>query len=214
MPPNIQRLIYRERNQRYTMAIPDGYTGADAVPLVIALHYQGYVTPFFGEGILVGLIEPALRDLGALVAAPDCQHEYWDNPESESEVIGLIEYLLDKYAIDNRRIVLSGYSMGGRGTWYIAGRHQDTFAAAIPISASPTPHASEFDWKVPLYVIQSRADEIVPFEETRRIVSQLRQKGTVVEFAELDGITHYETDLFIEPTSAVVPWLRRMWGGR
>ena len=66
-----------DNGQRYTIAIPEGYTGEQAVPLIIALHYGGTVTPFYGLGLLEGLVEPALRDLGAIIVAPDATAGAW-----------------------------------------------------------------------------------------------------------------------------------------
>jgi len=67
-------------------------------------------------------------------------------------------------------------------------------------------------WKVPLYVIHSRRDELVPFERTEQVVHQLEGRGVAVELALLDGITHYETGRFVGLLRAAVPWIRRVRG--
>src|SRR5206468_3374899 len=56
---------------RYTISVPEGYDPKKPVPLVIALHYAGRVEPFYGHGILDGLVGPAFAGLGAIVVAPD-----------------------------------------------------------------------------------------------------------------------------------------------
>ena len=209
--PGIHEQTFLPHDQRYTIAIPRTYTGTEATPLVVALHYGGPVTPFYGKGILAGLVEPALRELGAIVAAPDCLHGNWTNPQSEAEVVALLEYLQAHYAIDARRTVLTGYSLGGSGTWYLAARNQDSFTAAIPMAGWPQPDSMDVEWKIPLYAIHSRQDELVPFEQTERVVRQLKDRGVAVNLVLLDGITHYETERFVEPLRAAVPWIRRVW---
>lgn len=206
--------VCARRNQRYTLAIPDGYTGAHATPLVVALHYGGMVTPFYGRGILAGLVEPALRELGALIVAPDCQHGDWANPESEAEILALLEHLQANYNIDADKTLIAGYSLGGAGTWYVAARNQDKFAAAIPMASWVQSDSAEVAWKIPLYVIHSRVDEVVPFEQTEQVVRQLKEKGVTVEFVALENITHYETYGFVEPLRATVPWIRMAWAGK
>jgi len=209
--PGIHEQTFLPHDQRYTIAIPRMYTGAEATPLVVALHYGGPVTPFYGKGILAGLVEPAWRELGAIVVAPDCQHTNWTNPQSEAEIIALLEYLQAHYAIDARKTVLTGYSLGGSGTWYLAARHQDKFAAAVPMAGWPQPDSADVEWKIPLYVIHSRQDELVPHEQTERVVYQLKDRGVAVDLVLLDGITHYETERFVKPLRAAVPWIRRVW---
>ena len=206
----IHEQVLPGRGQRYTLAIPNGYTGDEAAPLVVALHWGGMVTPFYGRGVLAGLVEPALRELGALVVAPDCLHGDWTNPQSEGEVLALIAFLQDNYNVDAGKVVITGYSQGGRGTWYMAARNQDTFAAALPIAGLPQPDSAGVEWDVPLYVIHGRRDEVFTFEQTERVVAQLKDRGVAVEFVLLEA-THYETDRFVRPLRAAVPWIREAW---
>jgi predicted peptidase len=209
--PGIYEQIFALRNQRYTIAIPAGYADDRPAPLVMALHYAGPVTPFYGEGILVGLVEPALRELGAIIVAPDCQHGDWANLDSELEIVELLKYLQDCYAIDAHRTALTGYSLGGMGTWYIAARNQDKFAAAIPMAGWPQPDSAEVEWTISLYVIHSRADQVVPFERTVKVVHQLREQGAVIEFVLLEDVTHYDTQGFVEPLWLSIPWIHKAW---
>src|SRR5215471_2283877 len=37
---------------RYTISVPAGYDGKTPVPVVMALHYAGDVTPFYGGAML------------------------------------------------------------------------------------------------------------------------------------------------------------------
>ena len=69
--PGYHELTLPDAGRRYTLVIPAGYTGQEAVPLVVSLHYGGGGTPFYGRGLLESLIEPALRELGAILVAPD-----------------------------------------------------------------------------------------------------------------------------------------------
>ena len=210
-PVAIHERIFSRRNQRYAIAIPESYREGQATPLVVALHYGGTVTSFYGAGILAGLIEPALRELEVIIVAPDCQHGNWTNPQSEAEIIELLDCLQRNYSIDARKTLITGYSLGGAGTWYIAARHQDKFAAAIPMAAHPQPDSADIEWEIPLYVIHSRMDEIVPFEETARVVKRLKDKGASVEFVLLDDITHFETERFVATLRAAVHWIRKAW---
>lgn len=213
-PSKIHERLLETRNLRYAMAFPAGYTGDQPVPLVLALHFGGKVTPYYGKLFLTGLVEPGLRELGALIVAPDCSARDWIQPESETDVLALLDHMLTTYNIDSQRILVTGYSMGGIGTWYLAAHHPNRFAAALVMSGSPPPSVVDVEWQLPLYVIHSRQDEVLPFEETEAVVHRMKTRGAPVELVAVGGITHYETNRFIAPLRAAVPWIQKAWHER
>jgi dipeptidyl aminopeptidase/acylaminoacyl peptidase len=101
--------------------------------------------------------------------------------------------------------------MGGRGAWYMAARHPDLFRAAIPISARPEENAADVDWRIPLLVIHSVADEVIAFEPVETTVRALIDKGVRIEMIVVQGLTHFQTDLFVAPLKAALPWIREAW---
>ena len=207
----IQEMVLPTGEQRYTIAVPAGYAGDQPVPLVLALHYGGEVTSFYGRTILVELIEPAFRELGAIIVAPDCPSNSWTDPQSEKAVLELLAYVEKKYAVDVKRRLITGYSMGGAGTWYLAARNPDRFSAAVVMAGWPPQAIEDVEWKMPLVIIHSRQDEIVPLQPTEDVVSTLQAKGAPVKLVVLDGITHYEMFHFVEPLRTTVSWVESVW---
>ena len=125
--PGIYEMTLPDVERRYTLVIPDGYTEQSPAPLIVSLHYGGEVTPFYGRGLLDSLIEPVLRDLGAIIVAPDSAAGNWTNPASEQHVLELMDFIEAHYNIDTNKTLLTGYSMGAGGTWYLTPRHSDRF---------------------------------------------------------------------------------------
>src|SRR3954468_1352684 len=74
---------------RYTISVPGGYDPEEQVPLVVALHDGGEVTPFCGRGMVDGLVGPAFADLGAVIVAPDSLGDDWTTDENEQAVVWL-----------------------------------------------------------------------------------------------------------------------------
>lgn len=212
--PGIYHEICPINGVTYTLSIPQGSISEQPNALIVALHWAGPVTPYYGEGILTNLVEPALGDLGAIIAAPDCRFPNWTNLRSENQVLELMDYLIQGYRLSPRLTVLTGYSLGGTGVWFMASRRQSRFCAAIPISCAPHPDIHLLDWRVPLYVIHSRNDELIHYEQAVLNIKKLRERGLPVEFVLLEGLTHYDTDGFIEPLRAAQPWIRRIWQAR
>jgi predicted peptidase len=197
-------------DRHYTIAIPFNYSG-QAVPLVLALHYGEHGSPYYGRGFLTGLVEPGLQDLGAIIVAPDCTGDDWTQPDSEQDVLDLLDHIEATYKIDPNRTLITGYSMGGIGTWYLAARHQDRFAAALPMAATPPSSAIDAAWDIPLYVIHGSEDELFPVKWTETAVEQLVTEGVSAELVVLDGVSHHETHLFIDPLQAAIPWIQKAW---
>jgi predicted peptidase len=196
---------------RYTLAVPEPVPGP--LPLVLALHYGwdgGRPPAFYGGGLLSGLVGPALAALDALLAAPDCPGRDWAAPESEAAVLALLEHLGTAYPLDDRRTLVTGYSLGGMGAWHMASRHPGLFRAGVVMAGWPAAGAVEL-LAVPLYLIHSRADEVVPIGPTEAAVAQLRAQGKAVELVTVEGITHYQVDRFVPLLRAAVPWVRGVW---
>ena len=106
------------------------YPSEKPSPLILAFHYGGKLTNFYGKKFVTVLIEPALKDVEAIIVAPDCPERRWESPVSERAVMDLLNYICQEYKVDSRRILVTGYSMGGVGTWHLAARHP--VKAAIP----------------------------------------------------------------------------------
>lgn len=195
---------------QYTISVPAGYSRATPVPLIVVLHYGGEVTPFYGRGMIDGFAEPGFRALHAILVAPDSLGGDWTTEQNGTAVPWLTRAVMKSYAVDPKKVVLSGYSMGGIGTWFIGARNQDLFTAAIPVASAP---AGESDWKIPLYVIHSRDDEILPIAPIRDHVGKLRAGGARIEWRELGGLTHYETGAYAPILKEAASWLEQGWSG-
>ncbi len=209
--PGIHEMVLPGAGRRYTLAIPDGYTGQEPVPLIVSLHYGGTVTPFYGRGLVEALVAPALGGLGAIIVAPDSAAGNWANPASEQHVMELLDYIEANYNIDSEKTLITGYSMGGGGTWYLAPRHPERFKAAIVMAGRPQADTTSLDWETPMYVIHSTADQVVPFAATEVAVERLRDQGVPIELVVLDGISHYEIPRFRPALLAAVSWIQQAW---
>lgn len=211
LPPGIhEQTLHRGdgTDLRFTISIPENYSNKTPAPLIVALHYGGDVTPFYGRGVLEQLVAPALKELDAVIIAPDSIAGRWTNDTNETAVIELIDHVIASYNIDTAKILATGYSMGGQGAWYLAGRNQDKFSAAIPMAGRPVEGIS---WRIPVYAIHSREDEIVPLAPTKAFVERLMSKGHDVQLIVVEGISHYETSRFIDPLRSAVPWIKQIW---
>jgi predicted peptidase len=211
VPPRIQEYILQPGNLRYSLTLPEETSEDQTYPLVLALHFAGHGSPFYGKLILIELVEPALRDLGAIIVAPDCTGPDWTHSKSEKDVLTILNHIHEIYNIDPDRMLITGYSMGGIGTWYLAARHQELFSAALIMAGTPPPNITEIDWRIPIRIIQSRQDEMMPLQPTETAVQQLISDGKEVDLILLEGVTHFETWRYSAPLRASIPWIQKAW---
>jgi len=196
---------------RYTLAVPPSLSADRPYPLVLALHYGGQVTPYYGKGYLTGLVLPALRDLNAIMIAPDCPGEGWTDPASERAVLALLQAIQKDYAIDRRRLIITGYSMGATGTWDFVFKHQGLFSAALPVAGMPPKGIILSDPGTPILVIHSRDDELFPLDAVRKFVRACESAGLPVELRVVAGLSHYRFDQFVAALREAVPWVKKLW---
>jgi predicted peptidase len=220
----------------YTMAVPRLPPPRTGYPLVLALHYSmgpSGAPTYFGLGFAGQLILPALLELNAVIVIPDAPTGTWAHPRSERLVLAMLDEVQKDFAIDARRTMVTGFSMGGNGAWYFAAKHPERFRAAVPISSSPLVQAVETqkeEWAsveqaladpgsawasqfgaVPLYVIHSQGDELLPFEQVERAVETLKKRGVAATLAPVEGIPHHQLPSYVEPLRDAIPWIREAW---
>lgn len=196
---------------KYVVDVPPGYDGKTPVPLVLLLHY-GYEGPkpeAFTGGDLIEAWRPGLGGLGAVVVAPDVVGGNWTDPRNERAAVWLTRSAMKTYTIDPKRVAVAGFSMGGQGAWFIGGRHQDLFTAAVPVAAPPD--GADAEWKIPVYVIHSEADDKVKIGPARAHAEAMKAKGATVEFKAVPELNHFLTDKYAPAVGEAVAWLQGRW---
>ena len=193
---------------RYAISIPKNYSSSNPVPLVLALHYGGNPNGA-SQGVLVNLIQPALAELGAIIVAPESVGGVWSTTDNERAVNGLLDAVQTRYRIDAKKIAVTGFSMGGAGVWFFAGKYPERFSAAVPVAGMPP--ASAGNWRTPVFAVHSRDDEVMPIGPTETRIKQLQAAGVRAELIVLTGISHFETNRFVDGLRRAVPWLKETW---
>lgn len=195
----------------YTLEIPNSYDGKTPVPLVLVLHY-GYdgskPDPYTGKG-MIEAFRSGLSGLNAILLAPDALGGSWTDARNEKAAVWLTRSVQKTYAIDGKKVVITGFSLGGEGAWFIGSRHQDVFTGAIPVAA-PVP-GGEAAWTIPVYVIHSDKDQIVSYSTAKQHANALQGKGAKVVFKTVPGLSHYQTNAYGTYVRDAVKWLQAEW---
>jgi predicted peptidase len=194
----------------YLVYLPKSYNSSGKWPLILSLHGSGERGTDIINVKKWG-IHKVLREndnLPFVVVSPQLpEGEIWEMK------FNLLSDLLDKiesnYNIDSDRIYLTGYSLGGYGAWDFAILKPERFAAIAPISGGAiSPQRAQRLNKLPIWVAHGDSDNIVPIEESKRIVDSLKTHNTNIIFRVYKGAGHEVcTTAYEEPE--LFEWLLR-----
>lgn len=105
-------------------------------------------------------------------------------------VLELIETLRRELPIDERRLYLTGQSMGGAGVWHLIAQRPDLFAAAVPCCGADTLDDITRAVAVPIWNFHGDADPAVPVALSRDRIGALRKAGGRPIYTEYPGVKH------------------------
>ncbi len=212
-PINVERPPVKQTAQQfektnYLLYLPEGYAEAEKRwPLILYLHGKSLrgddLEMLKGYGLAASL-EKDLK-IPFVVVSPQCPDDRYWMTEDEA-LIRLVEHAVSTYAVDPEHIYVTGHSMGGRGTWLLAYKHPEKFAAIVAMSDAPPDDA----WarqvaKVPALVLHGTKDDLEPFERTRQFVEALKKFGAEVKFTPLPDRDHFILDTYDNPE--IYDWL-------
>ncbi|MSR21581.1 MAG: hypothetical protein EXR91_11520 [Gemmatimonadetes bacterium] len=140
--------------------------------------------------------------------------ERWATERSERALLALLDDVLAQHAIDPTRVLVTGFSMGGRGTWYMATRHADLFTGVIVMATGPGEGSLESLSATPLYIIHSPEDEVVPYAPVEEFAVRLAARGCPIQMMRLPGANHSMMGDYIAPLRVAGQWLWSEWDAR
>ena len=214
------------RAYHYQVYVPADYASKPSWPAILFLHGAGERGT---DGLLqtnVGLgaaIRQNASRYPAIVVFPQVPPDsQWVGTPADMAVAAL-QQTMREFHVDASRVYLTGLSMGGHGTWYIAYRHAELFAAIVPIcgwvrdspmfrgsvpvvpgdSASVMTNLAQHLGKVPIWIFHGEVDQVVNVNGSREPATALKAAGANVQYTELLGLNHnswdaaYSSDEFV-----------------
>jgi predicted peptidase len=133
------------------------------------------------------------REFPFVIVAPQCpKHIRWS---TENWFENFYEEVTSKYRIDTTRIYLTGLSLGGSGTWYLATKFPNRFAAIAPMCGF-TSHIEFIGTNVdrlidiPIWAFHGQDDRVVSVEETERMIEELHERNKDLQVTIEPSVGH------------------------
>jgi predicted peptidase len=150
-----------------------------------------------------------------------------------ARAMAAVETAIRDFNGDPDRIYVTGNSMGGFGTYYLAARYPGRFAALVPICGGvrpprwvPVPKQGRLIdlggdpyvamaqklGRTPVWIFHGVEDPIIPVSESRNMEAALRRAGGLVRYTEWPGVGHNAEEPTYE-NPELFEWLLRQRRG-
>ncbi|NBX34375.1 phospholipase [bacterium] len=193
LPPTVKRLGDKgdKDGLDYLVYLPADYEQDKAKlwPLVIFLHGSGERGSDVQLVRKTGLTQ-TLEQRGAtpyVMIAPQCPlGGGWNTTALDK----LLDQATGDYRVDKKRVVLTGLSMGGYGTWKWGAEHPERFAAMIPVCGGGKPESVANLKGMPIWGFHGDADTAVKLSAGQAMIDASKKAGADVKFTIYPGVGH------------------------
>lgn len=215
---------YENEIFRYLFLKPEEIEPGKKYPLILFLHGAGErgTDPEVLKKHFLPTIasEEYQRKFPCFVVAPQCRPDHWwtarrrgENSADEDKgpmmemALQCVDEVIGEFPVDKNRLYLTGLSMGGYGSWDLAARQPDRWAAVVPICGGGDEADAEKLKNIPIWAVHGDADQAVPVEESREMVKAIKDAGGDPKYTEYPGVGHDSwTQAYADP-NGVIPWM-------
>lgn len=169
------------RTYSFGLYVPESYDPTRAYGLVVCLHGAGFTGDAYLDRWKARLGE------GYILACPTLIQGTWWTRQAEELVLAVIREVEARYRVDQDRVLLTGMSNGGIGTWLIGVHQAPRFAGIAPMASGLDEVLYPFLENLrdtPAYLIHGAKDQVMPVELSRALAKELTRLGYAFVYRE------------------------------
>jgi predicted esterase len=208
--------------QHYGIYVPTAYREGSPSPLTFWLHFRGGRT-HSAAAWLPRVIRQLGEDRGNLIVSPSARgSSTWYLGRAHADFLEVWDDAVASVDVDRDRIYVSGYSMGGYGSYLMGLLYPDRFAAAFPTvgptlcglwaypappqgGAECTPAVRTWTFPIldnaanlPFVIFEGSDDELVPVTGSYAVGNRMIELGYRYRFYDFLGYEHYSNAIVDE----------------
>lgn len=242
VPALAQETGFQQRNlelggydRYYQIFVPPNYDETKKWPIILFLHgageqgWDGYDQTTVGLG---QAIRRNTENFPAIIIFPQSRPPLGWVDEDAEFAMRTLEAAEKEFSTDENRVYLTGLSNGGYGSWRLAYKYPERFAAALIVcgflsdderyySDVPIPRfnpAIETTSKnlhealakkiahLPVWIFHGDDDNVIDVDGSRKIYQELKLRGAPAKYTELPGFGHNTWDVAYR-SEAPIKWL-------
>ncbi|MCH7687960.1 MAG: prolyl oligopeptidase family serine peptidase [Planctomycetes bacterium] len=112
-----------------------------------------------------------------------------DSPDGK-RALRILNEMENEYSVDSKRRILTGWSMGGYGTWSIAAAHPEHWAAVVPVAGGGDVQAARALKNVPVWAFHGEDDRAILPKESQEMVKAIQAAGGRPRLTEIPQVGH------------------------
>ncbi len=185
---------------KYALFVPHGYSADKPPPVILFLHGAGETGTDGKRQTQVGLgpvVRGREKTFPFLVVFPQAQRReqnlvqtWWPGKKEGDRALAILAEVQKEYKTDPQRVYLTGISMGGFGTWALAQKYPDRWAAIAPVCGGGDPSQAGRIKDLPCWCFHGADDPVVPAQLSRSMVEALQKAGGHPKYTEYPGVQH------------------------
>jgi poly(3-hydroxybutyrate) depolymerase len=172
----------------YVVYVPRDYDGNKTYPVILFLHGADETKPIpWGLGTYI----KARGDLDFLCIFPHTNDGWAPGTIGDRHAIQALDEVLAHYKADRKRVYLTGFSMGGRGTWGLGAKYANRWAALVPVAADSRPEWAAKVKHIPIWAFHGADDHSeLNAAKGRQAVEYVKRLGGKPKYTEFPGVGH------------------------
>ena len=181
---------------KYVVFVPKGYNPEKPHPTILFLHGAGERGDDGQVQVKVGLgaaIKKAEEKWNYIVIFPQVPKGK-NFTDIEKLVLAMIDKTKKEYKVDEKRLYITGLSMGGMGTWFFTCKYPDMFAAAAPVCGRGNPADAAKIKDLPIWNFHGEKDNAVPIKGSQDMIDAIKAAGGNPKFTIYPGVGHNSWD--------------------
>ena len=194
----------------FRLIVPEEASATNKRPLVLSLHGGASNVSADAHKTTSCLVEPGFEDLNAYIISPNSKGYFWYDQQNQIQVLALLDLLKSYLFVDENKVLVTGYSDGGNGSWFYADYYPQLFSAAIPMASSYNTVRSDdtvSQISIPMYVIHGENDYLFPVAQTEEWVNLSIDAGSSIEFVVAPELTHYQYCDYLSYLKEAATWV-------
>lgn len=173
-------------NLNYLVSTPDGYeaNGTSTYPMILFLHGGDRSNTKHHPKKYA---EQAGLKFPFIVVAPHCSSGCnWASVDYDA----LVSEVLQGFKVDQERIYITGYSMGGYGTWSALTKSPNWFAAAAPIAGGGNANTICNAKEISIRAYHGDKDNVISHSRSKELIDKLKSCDANAELFTIPGGGH------------------------
>jgi predicted peptidase len=189
----VKSVRFDGEERKYGLFVPHAYSAQTRWPVIVFLHGSMQEGNNGKSCMDVGLgpaVAKRAETFPFIVVFPQSPGDHWISEDRVRLIMACLGDVQRHYSTDPGRVVLTGLSDGGYGTWSVGAKYPERFSALVPMgSYTDFPDVPRLT-SIPIWCFHNTGDFLVKASGTREMCRRIKEAGGRVKLTEYDAFGH------------------------